>query len=70
MIPNGLRIGAPGFTGWVTTSPTTVPAVAQLAGSITAAQRWWATPGNFLEILALRWLGRLVGLPDTFEGRS
>ncbi len=68
VIPNGLRIGAPGFTGWVTTSPTTVPAVAQLAGSITAAQRWWATPGNFLEVLALHWVGRLVGLPGTFEG--
>src|SRR5664279_1158227 len=68
VVPNGLRIGAPGFTGWVTTSPTTVPAVAQLAGAITAAQRWWATPGNFLEVLALRWVGRLVGLSDGFEG--
>src|SRR5512141_3133897 len=68
VVPNGLRIGAPGFTGWVTTMPTTVPAVAQLAGAITAAQRWWATPGNFLEVLALRWLQRLVGLPDHFEG--
>ena len=48
--------------------PTTVPAVAQLAGAIAAAQRWWATPGNFLEVLALRWLQRLVGLPDHFEG--
>ena len=56
VIANGLRIGAPGFSGWVTTMPTTVPAVAQLAGAITAAQRWWATPGNFLEVLALRWL--------------
>src|SRR5512141_2736845 len=68
VIPNGLRIGAPGFTGWVTTSPTTVPAVAQLAGAITAAQRWWAHPGNFLEVLALRWVARLGGLPDRFEG--
>ena len=68
VIANGLRIGAPGFSGWVTTMPTTVPAVAQLAGAITAAQRWWATPGNFLEVLALRWLQRLVGLPDHFEG--
>lgn len=68
VVPNGLRIGAPGFTGWVTTSPTTVPAVAQLAGAISAAQRWWATPGNFLEVLALGWLGRLVGLPEHFGG--
>ena len=68
VVANGLRIGAPGFSGWVTTMPTTVPAVAQLAGAIAAAQRWWATPGNFLEVLALRWLQRLVGLPDHFEG--
>ena len=68
VIPNGLRIGAPGFTGWVTTAPTTVPAVAQLAGAITAAQRWWATPGNFLEVLALRWLATLLGFPVHFEG--
>ena len=68
VIANGLRIGAPGFSGWVTTMPTTVPAVAQLAGALVAAQRWWASPGNFLEVLALRWLARLVGLPDHFEG--
>jgi aromatic-L-amino-acid decarboxylase len=68
VIPNGLRIGAPGFTGWVTTMPTTVPAVAQLAASLAAAQRWWATPGNFLEVLGLRWIARIVGLPDHFEG--
>jgi len=68
VVANGLRIGAPGFSGWVTTMPTTVPAVAQLAGALTAAQRWWATPGNFLEVLALGWLGCLVGLPDHFEG--
>jgi glutamate/tyrosine decarboxylase-like PLP-dependent enzyme len=68
VIPNGLRIGAPGFTGWVTNAPTTVPAVAQLAGSIASAQRWWSTPGNFLEVLAFRWLARLLGFPDHFEG--
>jgi aromatic-L-amino-acid/L-tryptophan decarboxylase len=68
VVANGLRIGAPGFSGWVTTMPTTVPVVAQLAGALANAQRWWASPGNFLEVLALRWLGRLVGLPDHFEG--
>ncbi len=68
VVPNGLRIGAPGFSGWVTTMPTTVPVVAQFAGSLANAQRWWASPGNFLEVLALRWLGRLVGLPAQFEG--
>ncbi len=68
VVSNGLRIGAPGFSGWVTTMPTTVPVVAQLAGALASPQRWWASPGNFLEVLALRWLGRLVGLPDHFEG--
>jgi len=68
VIPNGLRIGHPGFTGWVTTMPTTVATAAQLAGSVAAAQRWWASPGNFVEVLALRWLAQLVGLPDHFQG--
>lgn len=68
VVANGLRIGAPGFSGWVTTMPTTVPVVAQLAGALVNPQRWWASPGNFLEVLALGWLARLVGLPDHFEG--
>jgi glutamate/tyrosine decarboxylase-like PLP-dependent enzyme len=68
VVANGLRIGAPGFSGWVTTMPTTVPAVAQFAGALASPQRWWATPGNFLEVLALRWLGSLLGLPGHFEG--
>src|SRR4051812_25852637 len=25
VIPNGLRAGAPGFSGWVATMPTTIP---------------------------------------------
>ncbi len=68
VVANGLRIGAPGFSGWVTTMPTIVPVVAQLAGALANPQRWWASPGNFLEVLALGWLARLVGLPDHFEG--
>src|SRR5664279_1993090 len=66
VVANGLRIGAPGFSGWVTTMPTTVTVVAQLAGALANPQRWWASPGNFLEVLALRWLGWLVGLPARF----
>jgi aromatic-L-amino-acid/L-tryptophan decarboxylase len=68
VIPHGLRTGAPGFSGWVTTMPTTVPAVASLAGSLAASQRWWASPGNFLETLALRWLGQLLGLSPEAGG--
>jgi len=68
VIPAGLRIGAPGFCGWVTTGPTVVPAAAGLAASVAAAQKWWQSPGNFLEAQALRWLGDLIGLSERFTG--
>src|SRR5690348_2760290 len=31
VIPNGLCLGAPGFSGWVATMPTTLPTAANLA---------------------------------------
>jgi len=62
VIPNGLRIGAPGFSGWITTMPSVVPAVANFVGSLVAAQRWYASPGNFLEVLALSWMGEMLGV--------
>jgi aromatic-L-amino-acid/L-tryptophan decarboxylase len=34
VIPNGLRMDAPGFSGWVATMPTTLPAAASIAGVI------------------------------------
>ena len=68
VISNGLRLGAPGFCGWVTTMPPTVPAIANFAASIASPQKWWLSPGNFLEHLATRWLGELVGLPSSFTG--
>lgn len=65
IIPNGLRIGSPGFSGWVTTMPPVIPAVTGFVASIAAAQRWYASPGNFLETLALRWMGELLHMgPD------
>jgi aromatic-L-amino-acid/L-tryptophan decarboxylase len=67
-IPYGLRIGHPGFAGWITTAPTTLPAVAAFTASIAGAQRWWISPGNFVEVQALRWLAQLHELPDHFEG--
>ena len=67
-IPYGLRTGHPGFAGWITTAPPTVPAVAAFAASIAGAQRWWISPGNLVEVQALRWLAQLHGLPDNFEG--
>ncbi|MBA2672777.1 aminotransferase class V-fold PLP-dependent enzyme [Ramlibacter sp.] len=62
VIPNGLRIGAPGFSGWITTMPSIVPAVAGFVASLVAAQRWYASPGNFLEMLALGWTSEMLGM--------
>ena len=68
VIKNGLRLGAPGFCGWISTMPTVVPTVANLAATVAAAQKWWLGPGNILETVGFRWLGQLLGLPDTFAG--
>jgi aromatic-L-amino-acid decarboxylase len=68
VIPNGLRTGAPGFSGWITTMPPTVPTAASLAATISAPQRWWASPGNFLEALALDWLRDLLELSARHQG--
>ena len=68
IIPRGLRIGAPGFAGWVTTMPTVVPVAAALSASVAGAQRWMVQPFNYLEHLALRWLKELLGLPSSYQG--
>src|SRR2546425_9610308 len=68
VIPYGLRNGAPGFSGWITTSPTTGPAVAAFAAAIAGSQRWWGQPLNFLETVGLRWLAELLGLPSSWQG--
>ncbi len=68
VIPNGLRNGAPGFAGWVTTSPTTSSAVAGLAAAVAGSQRWWIQSFNFLETVSLGWLRELLGLPDDLQG--
>ena len=68
VIPNGLRNGAPGFSGWITTTPTTGPAVTAFAASIAGSQRWWVQSFNFLETVALRWLSELLDLPREWQG--
>ncbi len=68
LIANGLRIGHPGFSGWVTTMPTTIGTVADLAQTVAGAQRWWAYPGNRMDTLAMRWLIDLLGFPASFGG--
>lgn len=68
VVGHGLATGAPGFCGWVTTAPAPVPATAAFAASLATPQRWWVSPGNFLEMLALRWLAELLGLPLDWAG--
>ncbi len=68
VIPCGLRTGAPGFAGWVTTMPTVVPTAAALSASIAGPQRWWVQPFNTLEHIALEWLKALLGLPASHQG--
>jgi aromatic-L-amino-acid decarboxylase len=68
VIPNGLQNGAPGFSGWITTAPTTSGTVAALASTVAGSQRWWVQPFNYLEGLALDWLAQLLGLPADWQG--
>jgi aromatic-L-amino-acid decarboxylase len=68
VIRRGLRIGHPGFTGWVTTAPTTTATAAHLAQAVASPQRWWLQPGNHIDSLAVRWLIELLGFPDSFVG--
>ncbi len=68
VIPNGLRAGDPGFSGWVATMPTTIPAAAHLASALSGPLCVAVQAYNVLEYLALRWLRELVGLPPTYQG--
>ncbi len=68
IIPNGLRTGAPGFSGWVAAMPTTMPVVANLAAAVSGSTYVGMQAFNLLEALALRWLAELVGLPPTYQG--
>ncbi len=64
----GLGLGEPGFVGWIATAPAVVPIAAGLVASVAAPQRWWVGPGNFAEVLGLRWLGQILGLDGKLAG--
>ena len=68
IIPNGLRIGSPGFCGWVTTAPTTAGTAATLAAIVAGSQRYFIQPFSYLETVALRWLAELLSLPSDLQG--
>src|SRR3989337_2072691 len=67
-VPNGLRMGAPGFSGWVTSQPTTSGAVAALAQSVAGPQRFFFHPFNVLEAVGLRWVAQMLGIPPDLQG--
>jgi aromatic-L-amino-acid/L-tryptophan decarboxylase len=68
VIPNGLRVGYPGFAGWMSIMPAAVPTASVLAATVAGPQRWWVQAFNTLEHLAQRWLAQLLGLPATYQG--
>jgi aromatic-L-amino-acid decarboxylase len=67
-VRHGSRINAPGWLGFVTTGPSTVPAVAATANAFAGAQRYTLHAFNALERTGLRWLADLCGLPDDVTG--
>ena len=68
VIPDSMRMSSPGFWGWITTGSTVVPAVARLAATFTATQRYLGHTGNLLEEVALRWLAEACDLPTGIQG--
>jgi len=68
VIPNGTRLIEPGFWGWITSAPTTVPVLAEVAGSVASGQRYTITAFNYLEELSLEWLAKLCGLAPHMLG--
>ncbi|MFN8620348.1 MAG: aminotransferase class V-fold PLP-dependent enzyme [Chloroflexota bacterium] len=65
---HGLRVGHPGFSAWVTTSPSDVAVAADLVQAVAVPQRWWASAGNVADDLAMRWLIELLGFPASHVG--
>ena len=68
VIPDGLPLGAPGFSAWVTGAPTTSGTAAKLAAIVAGPQRYLIQPFHYLETIALRWLAELFGLSADMQG--
>jgi len=69
VVRRGLRTGHPGFSGWVTTTPTDIGVAADLVQTVASAQRWWVHPGNHIDTMATKWMIELLGFPKTFIGQ-
>ena len=67
-VEHGSRINSPGWLGFITTGPSTVPAVAWTAVAAAGAQRYTLHAFNALERTGLRWLADLCGLPEDVTG--
>jgi aromatic-L-amino-acid decarboxylase len=68
VIPHGLRTGHPGFSGWVTTAPSTIPTAAGLAAMVASPQRWWVQAGNHVDSMASEWMLALLRFPSSYVG--
>jgi aromatic-L-amino-acid decarboxylase len=68
VIPNAMRMTAPGFLGWITTGSTVLPAVTRLVTSLAGTQRYLGHSGNLLEAVGLRWLAEVCQLPAGMQG--
>ncbi len=67
-VEHGSRLNAPGWLGFITTGPSTVPAVAATAVAAAGGQRYTLHAFNALERTGLRWLAELCGLPAGVTG--
>ena len=68
VIPNGARISEPGWSGFITTGPTTSAVAAWLAAAAAGSQRYAVQAFNTLERVALDWVAQLCAIPAAHQG--
>jgi aromatic-L-amino-acid/L-tryptophan decarboxylase len=68
VIPNGARVGEPGWSSFITTGPTTSAVAAWLAAAAAGSQRYAVQAFNTLERVALDWVAQLCGIPAAWQG--
>lgn len=68
VIPNGSRVGEPGWSGFITTGPTTSGLAALMAAAGAGGQRYMVQAFNSLERIGLEWLAELCRIPHGMQG--
>ena len=68
LIPNGSSIPNPGCTAFINTGTTSIGALANMAGSVAAPQRFGLTAFNYLEEKSLDWMADMFKLPKHMKG--